>query len=323
MVAYSAHYRGGERVATGLEVDVAAGLARRGDGFVWVAMRDPSPDELKAVAGAFDLSIRGMGRSRGTPARPRLEGYKGRSVLTMTPARFDEKAQRIEFGEIRLLVGPGYVVSVNRGAPGDPLGARERLEELHPGLIGAGPGAVLWAVLDQLLDEYEPVASAIDDGIEQLEHEVFRGGARATEETYRLTRETIRFHRAVAMLLNPLDSVVEGEVVALPDKLERLLRDAANHLKRIDEQVSGQRELLSGILGANLALISVRQNEVVQKISAWAAIIAIPTFFASIWGMNFTDMPELDQPWGYPMALGLMLVAVIALYGFFKRIEWL
>jgi len=177
--------------------------------------------------------------------------------------------------------------------------------------------------LDEVIDGYEPVASAIDDGIEQLEQQVFAGAGQATQATYSLTRETIEFHRSLTLLLNPLDSVVEGELVDLPEKLERFLRDAAAHLQRIEEQVAGQRDILSGILEANLALISVRQNDTVQKISAWAAIIAIPTFFASIWGMNFTHMPELDETWGYPFALALMLAAVIVLYGFFRRIKWL
>jgi len=322
MVAYSAHYRGGKRVATGIEPSEAADLARGGDGFVWIAMRDPSADELKAVASAFDLSVPGIGGPRESQARPSLEGYKGRAVLTIRTATYDER-RRIEFGAVKVLVGSGYVITVGRGAATDPAGARERLEDLHPELIAAGPGAVIWAILDALLDGYEPVTSAIDDGIEKLEQQVFAGDRKATEATYSLTRQAIEFDRATTMLLNPLDSVVEGEVVELDEKLERFLRDAANHLRRINGHVAAQREILGGILDANLALISVHQNEVVQKISAWAAIIAIPTFFASIWGMNFTHMPELDQTWGYPFALALMLVAVIALYGFFKRVAWL
>jgi magnesium transporter len=323
MIAYSAHYRDGQRAATDLTPDRAADLVRAGDGFVWLALRDPSVDELEGLARAFGLSITGIGGTMGTAPRPRLEGYKGRAVLTMRSATYDKRTKRIDFGAIKALVGHGYVISIGHGKATDPAGARERLEDLHPDLVATGPGAVIWAILDQLLDGYEPVASAIDDGIEDLEQEVFAGDRQATKATYSLTREAIEFHRATTMLLNPLDSVVEGEVVELPEKLERLLRDAANHLRRIDEHVSAQREILGGILEANLALISVHQNEVVQKISAWAAIIAIPTFFASVWGMNFTHMPELHETWGYPFALALMAAAVFVLYGFFKRIRWL
>jgi magnesium transporter len=323
MIAYCAHYRDGKRVAADLAVDRAAELARARQGFVWIALRDPSPDELAEVARAFGLPVTGLNAAGGAHARPRLEGEKGRYLLVMRSARWDAETQKVDLGQIRVVIGAGYVISVGRGGPSDPEGARQRLEELHPDLIAMGEGAVVWVIIDQILDGYEPVAESIDNAIEQLERQVFSGGATATEETYRLTRETIEFHRAVASLLNPLDAVVEGELVKLPDKLEQLFRDAAAHLKRIEEELSAQRELLSGILGANLALISVRQSDVVQKISAWAAIVAVPTFLASIWGMNFTHMPELHLELGYPLALGAMLAVTILLYRFFKRIQWL
>jgi magnesium transporter len=323
MIAYSAHYRDGDRIAGELTAEQAGELARRGDGFVWLALRDPIGEELEAVANAFGLPLSGVRPEHAGPARPRLDGYRDRGLLLMRAARFDERAGEIEFGDIRVIAAPGYVLSVFRGEPADPAGARERLEELHPDLIATGPGAVVWAILDAVIDGYEPVASAIDDGIERLEREVFSGEGEATQGTYSLTRETIEFHRSVTLLLNPLDSIVEGELVELPDKLERFLRDVSNHLQRIGGQVAGQRDILAGMIDANLALISVRQNETVQKISAWAAIIAIPTFFASIWGMNFTHMPELHETWGYPGALGLMLLATVVLYRYFKRIRWL
>jgi magnesium transporter len=323
MIAYCAQYRDGKRAATDLTIERAGELASRGDGYVWLALRDPSHDELEAVAEGFGLPTKGIDAAVRSPARPRLEGEKGKAVLTMRSAQFDDRKREIEFGDIRVVVAPSYVISVWRGEPSDPAAARERLEEFHPDLIATGPGAVVWAILDEVIDGYEPVSSAIDEGIEQLEQQVFSGDGQATQATYSLTRETIEFHRSVTLLLNPLDSVVEGELIDLPDRLERFLRAAAAHAQRIEEQVSGQRDILSGILEANLALISVRQNDTVQKISAWAAIIAIPTFFASIWGMNFTHMPELHETWGYPFALALMLGAVIVLYGFFRRINWL
>ena len=323
MIAYAVHYREGKRVATDLDLKRAAELARQGYGFVWVALRDGTRDELKALASAFGLNVEGIGEPESGLARPRLVGYKDRAVLTMRSARYDEKSERLELGDIRVLIGAGYVLTGFRGGPSDPAGAIQRLEELHPDLIAEGPGAVVWAVVDEVVDGYEPVASAIDDGIERLEQRVFAAEAGATQATYSLSRETIEFHRALAMLLDPVESLAQGEFVELPDKLGRFMRDAANHLGRLEQQVLGQRDVLSGILDANLALISVRQNETVQKISAWAAIIAIPTFFASIWGMNFTHMPELHETWGYPFALALMVAAVIVLYGFFKRIQWL
>src|SRR5215218_8807375 len=160
MIAYSAHYRGGDRVASNLTLDQAADLARRDDGFVWIALRDPSADELKDVAAAFGLAVRGIDGAGDGAARPRLEGYKGRAALTMRSATYDERARRIEFGAIKVFVGRAYVITVGRGEATDPAGARERLEHLHPELIATGPGAVIWAILDQLLDGYEPAVSA-------------------------------------------------------------------------------------------------------------------------------------------------------------------
>lgn len=321
MLAYAAHYRDGRRVATDLTVEEGAKLAAEGDGFVWLALRDTTREELKSLARAFGLGVEGIGEDG--PVRPRLVASKGRGVLTMRSARYNEDRREVELGEIRVLVGPGYVLSGFFGGPSDPREAISRLEELHPDLIPEGPGAVVWAIVDAVVDEYEPVAAAIDERIERLEQQVFTGDPGATEATYYLSRAAIEFHRALATFLDPLESIAQGEFVELPEKLARFMRDAASHLSRLEQQVLGQRDVLSGILDANLALISYRQNDTVQKISAWAAIIAIPTFFASIWGMNFTHMPELHETWGYPFALGLMLVAVVVLYGFFRRIRWL
>lgn len=323
MIAYTAHYRGGKRVAKNMTIEQAAKLAAEGDGFVWVALRDATQDELKSLAGAFGLNVEGIGGLAEGPARPRLVGSKGKGVLSMRSARYDDTSRGVKLGEVRVLIGPDYVLSGSRGDPSHPAGAIERLEELHPDLIAEGPGSVVWALVDEVIDAYEPVASAIDDGIERLEQQVFTGDSGATQGVYEMSRDTIEFHRALAMFLDPLESIAQGEFVELPDRLSRFMRDAAGHLSRLEQQVSAQRDVLGGILDANLALISVRQNDTVQKISAWAAIIAIPTFFASIWGMNFTHMPELHETWGYPFALALMVAAVIVLYGFFKRIEWL
>jgi magnesium transporter len=324
MIVDRAYYKNGKRVRPGPEnVEQAARLAGQADGFVWVLARDPSADELASLKQAFDLSKLAIDHAAAHQARPKLEAYRGRGFLALRAARYGDGDAGIEFGDIHVFVGPGYAVSIGRGAPADPAGAQERLEQLHPDLIAAGPSAVMWAILDQVLDGYEPVVSGIDDGIEKLEQQVFTGKSEATEDTYFLTRKTIEFHRAVALLENPVDSLVQGELIEIPEPLHRFLQEVGVHLTRIDAQVSSQREVLAGILDANLALISVRQNDVVQKISAWAAIIAVPTFFASIWGMNFTHMPELHLALGYPIALLVMLTVIFLLYRFFKRISWL
>jgi magnesium transporter len=214
------------------------------------------------------------------------------------------------------------VITVRRGAASELAEARRRLEE-RPELLREGPAAAVWAVLDKVVDDYAPVVAGIENDIEEVETEIFQQRVDATQRIYFLKREVIEFHRAVYPLLMPLESLERGNYIEVGDQLGRYFRDVADHAQRVDEMVTAQRELLTSILEANLALLGVQQNTVVRAISAWAAIIAVPTFLASIWGMNFEHMPELDETWGYPGALLLMAAAVTGLYRFFRRIEWL
>jgi magnesium transporter len=166
--------------------------------------------------------------------------------------------------------------------------------------------------------------NGIEDDIEEVEQEVFDDDVPApTQRIYFLKREVVEFHRAVWPLLAPLDAIVRGGIERVPEELRRYFRDVYDHARRVDEQVTGQRELLTSVLEANLALVSVNQNEVVKKISAVAAIIGVPTFIASVYGMNFEHMPELDTEIGYPLALLAMAITVVFLVSFFRRIDWL
>ena len=195
--------------------------------------------------------------------------------------------------------------------------------EAHPELLEAGPAAAVWAILDKVVDDYQPVVDGIDNDITEVETEIFQHQTDSTQRIYFLKREVIEFHNAAAPLLLPLEALERGAFPNMDEQLRRYFRDVADHARRVDEQVRAQRELLTSILEANLALLGVKQNEVVRSISAWAAIIAVPTFLASIWGMNFTHMPELDEPWGYWVALAMMAIAVAFLFRFFKRVHWL
>jgi magnesium transporter len=319
-----AHYREGVRQHEhSLDVQRAAEYARAGDGFVWVGLFHPTEAELSEVAEAFnlpELAVEDAGREH---QRPKLEEYEGSYFLVLKTARYDEEEERVHFGEIDLFLGPGYAVSARHGEASPLTGARERLQEQHRELMKLGVAAVGWAVLDQVVDDYEPVAKGIEADIEEVEQSIFGEGGDSAERIYFLKREVIEFHRAIAPLLVPLELLERGAYTGIPEELRPFYRDVADHARRVDEQVMSQRELLTSVLEANLALVSVRQNEVVQAISAWAAIIAVPTFFASIWGMNFEHMPELRSPIGYPLALLTMLAATLLLHRFFKRIGWL
>jgi magnesium transporter len=325
MIIDCAHYLDGSRQHEGpLQIDRAAALAREsgGDEFVWLGLYEPSTEELDGIGQAFGLHELALEDARSAHQRPKLEDYDDSYFIVLRTARYNDEREIVEFGEINLFLGPGYAIVVRHGEASDLTGARKRLEA-RPELLREGPGAVAWAVVDKVVDDYMPVVAGIDNDIEEVEEEVFATGrGESTERIYFLKREVIEFHHAVFPLLAPLESLERGAYPQIGESLRRFFRDVADHARRVNEQVNAQRELLTSVLEANLALLSVRQNEVVKQISAWAAIIAVPTFIASIYGMNFEHMPELDSRIGYPLTLAAMFLAVLVLHRFFRRIGW-
>ncbi len=323
MIVDCAHYRDGRRQHEGqLPLDVAERCVVGDGDFVWLGLLDPTKEELHDVGGRFGLHELALEDAYVGHQRPKLEDYEESFFVVLRPARYDDAKEEVEFGEIHLFLSPSYVIAVRHGAASHLGDARKRLEA-RPELLEGGPAAAVWAILDKVVDDYQPVVDGIDHDITEVEQEIFERSTDATERIYFLKREVIQFHHATAPLLAPLEALERGAFPTMDEQLRRYFRDVADHARRIDEQVTSQRELLTSILEANLALLSVAQSEVVRSISAWAAIIAVPTFLASIWGMNFTHMPELDETWGYPLALALMASLVFTLFRFFKRIRWL
>jgi magnesium transporter len=318
-----AHYRDGVRQHEGpLDVEQAARTARGGGDFVWLGLVEPSDEEMGSVAAAFGLHELAIEDAEHAHQRPKLEDYDDSFFVVLRAARYDDAAEEVEFGEIHLFIGGAYLIAVRHGAASELGPARQRLEA-RPDLLRLGPAAAAWAIVDKVVDDYAPVVDGLETDIEEVEQQIFTQGADPTERIYRLKREVIEFHRAASPLLIPLEQLERGAFPRVDERLRSFFRDVADHARRIDEQVMGQRELLTSVLEANLALQSVRQNEVVRQISAWAAIIAVPTFVASVYGMNFEHMPELDSPIGYPLAVAVMAVCVFVLHGFFRRIHWL
>lgn len=323
MIVDCAHYRDGKRQNEApLPLEEAAKYCVGGGEFVWLGLKEPSDDELQEVGQMFSLHELALEDAANAHERPKIEDYEGSLFFVLRTTRYDDAKEEVEFGEIDIFVGSGYVIAVRHGEASELAPARGRLEA-RPELLELGPAAVVWAIIDKVVDDYLPVVDGIDQDISEVEQEIFGQGSDATQRIYFLKREVIEFHHAVAPLLAPLEGLEYGARPQVPDELRKYFRDIHDHARRVDEQVMGQRELLTSILEANLALLGVQQNQIVRAISAWVAIIAVPTFLASIWGMNFDHMPELAQSWGYPAALGLMAVAVVGLYAFFKRIEWL
>jgi magnesium transporter len=323
LIVACATYKDGVRQHRGeLALERAAEHARGGGQFVWLGLKDPDPAELARVGELFHLHELALEDAAERHQRPKIEDYDGSYFIVLKTAHYDEAAEEVIFGEIDIFAGAGYVVTVRHGPGGELAEARSRLEG-RPDLLRLGPAAATWAILDKVVDDYAPVAEGIEDDIEEVENEVFDDDQPApTKRIYGLKREVVEFHRAVGPLLSPLEELERGSYSAVPEELREFFRDVADHARRVDEQVNSQRELLTSVLEANLALVSVGQNEVVKTISSWAAIIAVPTFIASVYGMNFEHMPELGWAVGYPLCLLVMALVVAALYRYFRRIGW-
>jgi magnesium transporter len=228
----------------------------------------------------------------------------------------------IEFGEILIFIGDGFVITVRHGEAA-LHDVRLRTEE-RPDLLRCGPGAALYAIADRIVDDYQPVIDAMDLAVQEVEREVFsESGTNPTEDIYRLKREVLQLHSAVAPLAEPLDRLARGRHGIVHPELHAYFRDAHDHLLRMIQQVESYRDLLTSVLTANLSQVTVRQNEDMRRISAWAAIIAVPTAIAGLYGMNFHHMPELDWVLGYPLTLGLIGLVCVVLYRYFRRIGWL
>jgi magnesium transporter len=323
MIIDCAHYKDGIRQHEGpMPLEEAAVCVKEEGEFVWLGLFEPSADEMRTVKGLFGLHELAVEDAYRAHQRPKLEDYDDSYFIVLKTARYDEEREEVEFGEIQLFVSSTHVIAVRHGEASDLRGARQRLEQRRD-VLQVGPASVVWAILDKVVDDYTPVVDGIENDIEEVEQEVFEEHEEPTQRIYKLKREVIEFHRAVWPLMGPLGELETGGVTEIDENLRRYFRDVADHARRVDEQVTSQRELLTSILEANLALVSVRQNEVVKQISSYAAIIAVPTFIASVYGMNFDHMPELHQRYGYPLALVVMALSVAALVWFFKRIRWL
>jgi magnesium transporter len=317
-------YRRGRRDERRMSLAEAYELAADEESFVWVGLHDPSEDEFEDVRQRFRLHELAVEDAINAHQRAKLEVYDDTLFAVLKPARYDDELEQISFGEIMLFIGQHFVVSVRHGEV-SPLGAvRGRLES-QPKLLRHGPIAVLYAVLDRVVDDYLPIVGDVDRDVQELEEEVFSadGGGNPTERIYRLKRQVLNFHQATAGLTEPLDMLIRNRVPLDTGRLAKYLRDVADHARRVDQQVDAHRDLLTSVLQANLAQVGVRQNEDMRRISAWVAIAAVPTMIAGIYGMNFRYMPEIDWRWGYPVVLVAMVVICVSLFRVFRRSGWL
>ncbi len=309
--------------------DALTEARKRDEAFVWVGLHEPDGDEFADLAQTFDLHELAVEDTIKSYQRPKVERYGEITFAAVRTARYVEHAELtetsevVETGDVMLFIGPHFVITVRHGDACRLAPVRTELEGKGE-LLAQGPWAVFHAVVDRIVDLYLDVAAAIEQDIDEMEAGVFgRGGGGRIQRLYQLKRELVEFKRAVVPLSRPLDALVSGRIPGVPSEIRRYIRDVADHLSRTVEQVVTFDDLLNSILQARLAQLSVDMNNDMRKIAAWAAILAVPTAVAGIYGMNFQHMPELSWTYSYPVVLVVILVICIFLYRIFRRSGWL
>jgi len=298
------------------------------DAFVWLGLHEPNSEEFGWVAKVFGLHEVAVEEAVSPVQRPRIERYGEHTWFVLRTARYVEHAELnewsevVETGHIMIFIGPRFVITVRHGAPG-PLGPVRAELQKRRALLAEGPWAVAYGICDRLVDTYLEVADAVDEDVNKLEESVFaRDRSRHIAHLYQLKRELMEFRRAVLPLSRPMHALLE-EHAGVPGSLRRYFQDVADHQARVVDQITGQDELLNSILQARLAQLTVDQNNDMRKIAAYAAMAAMQTAIAGVYGMNFDHMPELEWTYGYPAVVGVMLLTVLVLYRLFRRSGWL
>jgi magnesium transporter len=333
MIVDNAIYVDGRRAVEPESLEETYQACRNRRGLAWIGLYEPTEEEFSSVAQEFGLHPLAVEDAVKAHQRPKLERYDETLFVVLRPARYVDETETVEFGEVHVFVGEDFVVTVRHGEASELGKVRKRLEG-GPDLLRLGPEAILYAVMDRVVDDYGPVVTGLENDIDEIETEVFSGNAGVSRRIYELSREVIQFQRATQPLPGILGELIGG---AENPELQRYLRDVQDHALRVTEQVASFRELLQNILSVNLTLVglsqneevkaiteaSIAQNDEVKRISAWAAILFAPTLVGTVYGMNFERMPELHWVLGYPFALLLMLMVSLSLYAVFKHRGWL
>jgi magnesium transporter len=337
MIVDNVIYVEGHRAAEPRSLRETYEALRQERGVAWIGLYRPTEEEFASVAGEFELHELAVEDALEAHQRPKLERYGQTLFVVLRPARYLDAPEEVDFGEIHVFVGEDFVITV-RHSEAPALGEVRRRLEADPELLKRGPEAILYAIMDRVVDGYAPVVRGLENDIDEIEVEVFSGNAEVSRRTYELSREVIEFQRAVKPLTGMLNALIAGfEKYKVDPELQRYLRDVQDHAIEVNERVAALRDLLQNILSVNLTLVglqqneevkalteaSIEQNDQVKKISAWAAILFAPTLVGTVYGMNFKYMPELHWRLGYPFALVLMLLVSVSLYAIFKRRGWL
>jgi magnesium transporter len=303
----------------------------------WIGLYRPAREMLDQLAEEFDLHELAIEDAVLAHQRPKIERYGETLFMVLRAAHYDDAHERVDFGELHIFGGANFVITVRHSESPDLALVRQRMETT-PGALEEGAEAVLYAILDAVVDGYKPVVEGIANDIDEIETQVFDGDPKVSRRVYELNREVIEFERAVSPLIGIIDTLSQGFADGyVGDTLQQYLRDVADHVVQAKERIEEFRVLLRDILAVNTSLVGQRQTEEAarlsaanneqadqtRKISGWAAILFAPSLIGSIYGMNFRFMPELQWAWGYPFALGLMAASSLVLFIVFKKRGWL
>jgi magnesium transporter len=323
VIVDSAVYEGGRRRDGDVGVHEAMEACRHANAFTWIGLYEPTEEEFESIRSEFALHELAVEDAIHAHERPKLEVYADMVFIVLKTARYVDPKEVIKLGEILVFLGHDHIITVRHGEASELGPVRKQLED-QPELLQHGPGAVLHAIVDRVVDDYAPAIAGLGEDIDQVEDQVFSGTrTNAAERIYKLKREVLQFEHAVGPLVEPVDRLARGKYDVIHPEVRTYFRDVNDHLLRAHEQLESYRDLLTSILSANLAQVTVRQNEDVRRISAIVAILAVPTMIAGIYGMNFEHMPELKWTFGYPLVVAVMLAICAWLYRYFKRVGWL
>ncbi|MQY33227.1 hypothetical protein SRB17_11880 [Streptomyces sp. RB17] len=324
-------YQDGVRVPQCTDlVDAVRMVRKTGEGFVWLGLHEPTDREFAGIAELFDLHPLAVEDAVEAHQRPKLEHYGDtlfavfKTVCYVEHEQLTATSEVVNTGEIMVFVGADFVITVRHGRHGSLGPLREELEA-HPYQLAKGPAAVLHAIADHVVDDYLNVTDAVQADIDQVETAVFsENGARLDPgRIYQMKRELLELKRAVMPLGRPVEDLATRPIKVVAPEIQTYFRDVLDHLIRAKEQIAAFDELLNSILQAHLAQVTVAQNEDMRKITAWAAVIAVPTMVCGVYGMNFDHMPELHWRFGYPLVMAVMAAACLVLYRGFRRNGWL
>ena len=330
MIVDCALYRDGRRQNEApMALEEAAEVCLKDEGFVWLGMFEPDDDELANVQRKFGLHDLAVEDAQNFHLRPKIERYEEGDVLfvVLRTARYVEEHEGVDVGEVSVFLSRRFVITVRQGEASNLHGARLRLEE-RPQLLREGTAAVLWAILDTIVDDYAPVIEGLERDVEEVEQTVFSGAAAPTERIYLLRREATDFYRAVHPLLAPLEALERGTYIHVTEELRQFFRDVNDHLKLVNEEVVALRDVLATILQANMAVISnqqneisVRQNETMKQLTVVATIFLPLTFITGFFGMNFGWMiNDINSFWIFAVyGVGSIVLSAVVIYYWFRR----